>query len=69
MALNKRSKVREIAEIPGIIELMKRHTGQEVSPAMLEMAGAMNLQTAARSMGWSDETLDEMITEINEKLG
>ena len=63
----KRSKIREIADIPGIIELMKSHTGQEISPAMLKLASAMNLQTAARSLGWSDEVLEAMLQEANEK--
>lgn len=63
----KRSKIREIADLPGITELMKARTGQEISPAMLNLASAMNLQTAARSMGWSDEVLDAMLKEVNEK--
>lgn len=65
--ITKRSKIREIADLPGITDLLKSHTGQEISPAMLKLASAMNLQSAARSLGWSDEMLDAMIQEANEK--
>lgn len=63
----KRSKIKEIADLPGITDLMKAHTGQEITPAMLQLASAMNLQTAARSLGWSDEMIDTMLKELNEK--
>lgn len=69
MMVTKRSKIRDIVDLPGITELMKSYTGQEISPAMLTLASAMNLQTAARSLGWSDEMLDAMILQVNEKYG
>ena len=60
--ITKRSKIREIADLPGITDLLKSHTGQEISPAMLKLASAMNLQSAARSLGWSDEMLDAIFS-------
>ena len=39
--ITKRSKIREIADLPGITDLLKSHTGQEISPAMLKLASAI----------------------------
>lgn len=69
MIFTKRSKIRELVDLPDITELMKSYTGQEISPAMLTLAAAMSLQTAARSLGWSDEMLDAMILKLNAKYG
>jgi phosphohistidine phosphatase SixA len=65
MAIDKRSKVRDIEHVPGVIGIIKKHTGQEMAPAMFKMAAFMTLQSAAKQAGWSDEQMQACIDDIN----
>ena len=68
MAIDKRSKVKDIENVPGVIEIIKKHTGQEMAPAMFKMAAFMTLQSAAKQAGWSDEQMQACIDDINAVL-
>ena len=65
MEITKRSKVKDIEKIPGVVEIIKKHTGQEMAPAMFKMAAFMTLQAAAKQAGWGDDILDKCITDLN----
>ena len=65
MELTKRSKVKDIEGIPGVVEIIKEHTGQEMAPAMFKMAAFMTLQSAAKQAGWSDEVLEKCVIDLN----
>ena len=68
MAIDKRSKVKDIANIPGVIDIIKKHSGQEPTPAMVKMASFMTLQSAAKQAGWSEEKMQACIDDINKAL-
>lgn len=65
MTIDKRSKVKDIEKIPGVIEIIKKHTGQEMAPAMFKMAAFMTLQSAAKQAGWSDDQMQKCIEDLN----
>ena len=65
MEITKRSKVKDIADVPGVIDIIEKHTGQRMAPAMFKMAAFMSLQSAARQAGWSDEQMQACIDDIN----
>lgn len=69
MVIDKRSKVKDIEHVPGVIEIIKKHTGQEMAPAMFKMAAFMAIQSAAKQAGWSDDQMNACIVDINAALG
>ena len=65
MEITKMSKVKDIEKIPGVIEIIKKHTGQELNSIMMKMASLLTLQAAARQLNWSDEILEKCIADFN----
>lgn len=65
MEINKRSKVKDIENVPGVVDIIEKHTGQVMAPAMFKMAAFMTLQSAAKQAGWSDEQMQACIDDIN----
>ena len=68
MEITKRSKVKDIEKIPGVVDIIKEHTGQVMAPAMFKMAAFMTLQSAAKQAGWGDDILEKCITDLNAAL-
>ena len=66
---DRNTRIGEIMNLPGIIPLIERHTGQKMAPAYLKLGANITLQKAGAYMRWNDEQLDAVIAEINALAG
>jgi len=62
---DRNTRIKEIIGLPGITELIEKHTGRKVSATYLRLGANVTLQKAGDYMRWSDKQLDAVIDEIN----
>jgi len=61
------TRLREISNLPGIIDFISKHSGQKIEPYALILGGGITLQKAGGYLKWTDEQIQKVVDELNEK--
>jgi len=59
--------IKDISKLPGIVEYLSEKTGQKLSPYVLKLGAGFTIKKSGGYLKWTDEQIDEIVAELNEK--
>lgn len=63
---NERTKVREIINLPGVLEIVERHTGHKMNMQTLKMGANFTIQTVGQYLKWTRSQMQSALRDLNE---
>lgn len=61
------TRIKEISQLPGIIDFLSEQTGQKLTPYVLKIGGGFTIQKAGSYLKWTDEQIQHVIDALNAK--
>jgi len=61
------TRIREISNLPGIVDFLSERSGQKLSPYVLKIGGGFTIKKAGSYLKWKDEQIQNVIDELNRK--
>lgn len=62
-----KTRIKEISQLPGIIDFLSEQTGQKLTPYVLKIGGGFTIQKAGGYLKWTDEQIQHVIDALNAK--
>lgn len=61
-----KTKVREIMNLPGILDIVEKYTNRRINMATLKMGANITIQMVGNYLHWSKTQMQQVLKELND---